>query len=244
MLELRDGTKKSWQASLTHTGLHKTQTRWLVHSWSTFGAKTSHEQHGHTRLTTAQTWGSHHLPLIVYYAPLHGAHIQMAFLSRDSRMGVPKSRQLGLPQLWSPITLRTNLGSRCGLKKSCIPRQELSNGMSHVIYKQVNRVDSWLFLIRSQTGNLTPSPSFGHNLCFRCPNEQCEPILDIYVPKAFQWYKERQKPLSFDPSNFSLKFWKSIRIPSPKVGVALGVWRFTPESMWCDSRAFSWPAPL
>jgi hypothetical protein len=25
-------------------------------SWSTFGARTSHGQHGHTRLTTAQTW--------------------------------------------------------------------------------------------------------------------------------------------------------------------------------------------
>ncbi len=30
---------------------------WLVHSWSTFGAKTSHMQLGHTRFTTAQTWG-------------------------------------------------------------------------------------------------------------------------------------------------------------------------------------------
>jgi len=28
-----------------------------VHSLSTFGAKTSHKQLRHTRLTTAQTWG-------------------------------------------------------------------------------------------------------------------------------------------------------------------------------------------
>jgi hypothetical protein len=44
------------------------------------------------------------------------------------------------------------------------------------------------------------------------------------------------------------------RLHLPKVGVALGVWRFTPSyfltffytpgSMWCDSQASSWPAPL
>jgi hypothetical protein len=85
------------------------------------------------------------------------------------------------------------------------------------------------FLVRSQIASLTPGLSFGHNLCFRCPNEQCEPILDIYVLRAFKWYKESHKPLSFDPSNRSMKFWKSIWTPSPKVGVALGVWGFTPS---------------
>jgi hypothetical protein len=100
-------------------------------------------------------------------------------------------------------------------------------------------------LVGNQTASLTSDLSFGHNLCFRCPNEQCEPILDIYVPRSFQWYKERHKKLNFDPWNCSLKFWKSTGTPSPKVGVALGVWGFTPlysltlsytpRSMWCDS---------
>jgi hypothetical protein len=177
----------------------------------------------------------------------------MVFLSRDSRVGVPKSRQLGLPRLWSPITLRTNLQLRCSLKQSCNSRQELSNGMSHIVCRQINRVDSWLCLVGSQIGNLTPGPSFGHNLCFRSLNEQCDPILDIYVSRTFQWYKELYKPLGFDPCNCSLKFRESTRTPSPKVGVALGVWVFTPShsftlsytprSMWCDSSASSWPAP-
>jgi hypothetical protein len=101
--------------------------------------------------------------------------------------------------------------------------------MWHVVYSQVNRVDSRLFLVGSQTASLTPGPSFGHNLCFRCQNEQCEPILDIYVPRSFQWYKQCHKPLRFDPSNRSLKFWKSTGTPSPKVGVALGVWWLTPS---------------
>jgi hypothetical protein len=113
---------------------------------------------------------------------------------------------------------------------------------------------SRLFVVGSQIGSLTFGPSFGHNLCFKCPNEQCEPILDIYVPRAFHWYKERHKPLGFDPYNCSLKFWESTGTPSPKVGVSLGVWVFTPShsltlfyipgSMWCDSSASSWPAPL
>jgi hypothetical protein len=66
-------------------------------------------------------------------------------------------------------------------------------------------------------------------LCFRCPNEQCEPILDIYASRAFHWYKERNKTLRFDPSNRSLKFQESTGTPSPNLGVILGVWRFTPS---------------
>ncbi len=86
VLELRDGTRTSWQASLTHTGLHTTHTRWLIHSWSTFGAKTSHGQHRHTRLTTARTCRKPPpSPFIVYSMTLHGGHIQMAYLSRTIR---------------------------------------------------------------------------------------------------------------------------------------------------------------
>jgi hypothetical protein len=165
---------------------------------------------------------------------------------------------MGLPGLWSPITLRADLGSRCGLKQSCRSRRDLSNGMSHVLCSQVFRVDSRLLVVGSQIwqtpGNSTPDLSFGHNLCFRCPNEQCEPILDIYASRDFQWYKERHNPLRFDPCNRSLKFRESTGTPSPKVGVCLGSVRVhsltlsntfshslalscTPGSMWCDSRA-------
>jgi len=137
-------------------------------------ATRTHKTHHDLDLGEATTF-----PLIVYFGPLHGAHIQMAFLSRDSRVRVSKSRQPRLPRLWSPVTLRAHLGSKCGLKQSCSSRRELSNGIYHVICSQVNQVDSRLFLVGSQIDNLTPDLSFGHNLCFRCPNEQCEPILDI-----------------------------------------------------------------
>ncbi len=80
---------------------------------------------------------------------------------------------------------------------------------------------------RGQTTNLTPDLSFGHNLCFRCPNGWCEPILNIYISIAFQWYKELFKPMGFSPSNCSLKIRKSFETLTSQVGVALGVWGFT-----------------
>jgi hypothetical protein len=130
--------------------------------------------------------GSHHLPPYSILVPLHGAHIQMAYLSWDPRVGVQKSRQQGLPGLWSPITLRADLGWKCNLKQSCSSRRELSDGMWHVVCNQVNRVNSRLLVVGSQIAKLTPDLSFAHNLCFRCPNEPCEPILDIYTSIAFQ----------------------------------------------------------
>ncbi len=120
--------------------------------------------------------GSHHLPpySILYTFP-QGPHPN-GFLFWDSQMGVPKSPKLGLLRLWSLITLPADLGSKCGLKQSYSPCRELSNGMSHVICNLVNWVDSRLLLVRSQTGCMTFGPSFGHNSCFRCQNEQCKPI--------------------------------------------------------------------
>ncbi len=199
--------------------------------------------HGHfdTRLTTTRTSGvSHHLtPYSILCTSPRGPHRNGLFvpgllgLPRDSRVGVPKLRQPGLPRLWSRITLRADLESQRSLKQSCSSRPELSNGMSHVVFFLVFRVDSRLLVVRSQNwqtpGSSTPGPSFAHNLCFRCPNEQCELILDIYASRAFQWYKERDDPLIFDPSNLSLKFRESTGTPSPKVGVALGVWWLTPS---------------
>jgi hypothetical protein len=140
--------------------------------------------------------------------------------------GIPK---LGLPQLWGRIILCADFWLRWGLKQSCNPHQELFNNMSHATCTQGNWGDSWLLVVGSQIVSLTFDLSFGHNLCLRCPNGSFEPILDIYVPRAFQWYNEFINPMSFDLCNRSLKIWKSIVTPTPKVrvhlGVHLGVWR-------------------
>ncbi len=166
--------------------------------------------------------GSHHLPPYnILYGWPQGPHPN-AFLSRDSHLGIPKLPKLGLLQLWGPITLCADLGLRWGLKQSCSPRREFFNDMLHAICTQRNWVDSRLLLVGSQIGNLTLDPSFGHNLCFRCPNGQCEPILDVYVLKAFQWYKECLNPLRFDPWNFPLKIQESTGTPILKMELPWG----------------------
>jgi hypothetical protein len=115
--------------------------------------------------------GSHHLPPYSILCDSPRSPHPNGYFSRDSRMGVPKSRLMGLPGLWSPITLRTDLESRCSLKQSCSSRRELSNVVSHSRIGHWEEVDSRLFVVGSQTGSSTPGPSFGHNLCFRYLNE-------------------------------------------------------------------------
>jgi hypothetical protein len=78
-------------------------------------------------------------------------------------------------------------------------------------------------MVEGQIVNLTPSPSFGHNLYFKCPNGSSEPILNVYVLRAFQLYKELLNPMSFDPYDHSLEIRESIGTPIPKMGVHLGV---------------------
>jgi hypothetical protein len=167
---------------------------------------------------------------------------------------VPKCHfvlKLGLPWLWGPITLRANLQLRRGLKQNCSARQELFNSMLHAIYTRGNWGDSWILVVGNQIANLTPNLSFGHNLCLRCLNESWEPILNIYVSRAFQWYKELLNPMGFDPYDCSLKIQESIMTPTPKVGTNLGMWGFIPSHSLTLTRTWdvtpglpSWPAPL
>ncbi len=162
----------------------------------------------------------HFTPYNILYGWPRSPHPN-GFLSRESQMGVPKLPNLGFSRLWSPITLQANLRSKCGFKQSCNSCQGLFNGMSRTFWRQVNRVDSWIFVVGSQIGNLIPGPSFGHNLCFRCPNEQCKPNFDIYVRRAFQWYKERQKPLHLAPKIALSK------VLGVHLGLQLPPWEFT-----------------
>jgi hypothetical protein len=173
--------------------------------------------------------GSHHFPLIVYYVLLRECHIQMTFC-----LGTPKCESWN-SQTWdfddfgSPITFSLDLQLIWGWKQCCSPHRELSKGMWHATYTQGIWVDYRLLVVGSQIGNLTPCPSFDHNLCFKCSNGSCEPILDIYVPRDFQWYKERLNQMSFDPYNWSLNIQESIVTRTPNMGVHLGVWGFIPS---------------
>jgi hypothetical protein len=157
-----------------------------MHSCNTLDAQTSHK---HTQIHK-----THHGPdlgettsflLIVFFFINHKGYIQMSFC----HLGVPKFLKLGFPQLWRPIKFCENLLLRWGLKQNCNPNRDVSNDMWHATCTQVNQGDSWLLVIESQIGTLTPNPSFGYNLYFKYSNGTCEPILDIYIPKDFQWYK-------------------------------------------------------
>jgi hypothetical protein len=115
------------------------------------------------------------------------------------------------------------------LKQSYSLQWELFNSMLHATCTLGNRVDSWILVVENQTINLIFSFSFDHNLCFRCPNGSCEPILDIYVSISFQWYKKLFKPMGFDLWNYAMKIQESIWTPTPTMGVHLRVWRFIPS---------------
>jgi hypothetical protein len=84
-------------------------------------------------------------------------------------------------------------------------------------------------MVKSQIDTLIPNLFFGHNLWFKYSNGSCKPILDIYVLRAFQCYKEVFNPMSFGPSKYSLKIQKYIRTLTPKVGVHLRVCELIPS---------------
>jgi hypothetical protein len=150
--------------------------------------------------------GSHHLPpYSIFCTTPQGLHPNSC-LSQDSQVGVPKLSRFRLPGLWQLITPCSYFRSGWGLKQTCSSPRELSNGMSHSTFTHPGWVDSRLLVVGSQTASLTPGPSFGHNLCSRCPNDSCEAILDIYTSRPFQRYKEHLKARCFDPLQSNSEF--------------------------------------
>jgi len=134
----------------------------------------------------ARLGGSHHLPpySILCVSPPH-LHLNGTF-SRDSQSGIPKLSRFGLLGLWAFITFRSDLWLGQGLKQTRSSPWELSNGLLHSTCTHRDQVDSRLLVVKSQTTNLTPGPSFAYNLCCRCPNGSYEAILDIYTSRPFQ----------------------------------------------------------
>ncbi len=159
-------------------------------------------------------------------------------------MTVSKFPKLRFPQLWGPITLCVELWLTWGPKQSCTSYWEFSNDMSHTTWTQGNQSDFWLLLVGSQTVNLTLNPSFDHNLCLKCPNGSCEPILDIYILSSFQCHRELFNPIDLTPVIALWRFESSSRLQFRKLKLIweCGVHSFTlshtPRSMKCDS----WPS--
>jgi len=54
-------------------------------------------------------------------------------------------------------------------------------------------------VVENQIDKLIFDFSFSHNLCCKHSNGSCEPILDIYTLRAFQWYKKLFNLMGFPP---------------------------------------------
>jgi hypothetical protein len=112
--------------------------------------------------------------------------IVLSALLRCAHTQVVVCPGFGLPGLWDIIASRPSLRLGRGLNQTCSPLPKLSNAASHSPSACWERVDSRLLVVGSQIANLTPSPSFAHNLGYICPNDQCEAISDIYTSRPFQ----------------------------------------------------------
>jgi hypothetical protein len=123
---------------------------------------------------------------IVFSVPLHCTCTQMALFPETPKMESRNCPGFGLPGLWDIVASRPDLRSGRGLNQTCSPLRELSNAVSHSIFGCRKEVDSRLLVVGSQIASLTSGPSFAHNLGYKCPNDQCEAILDIYTSRSFQ----------------------------------------------------------
>ncbi len=167
-----------------------------MHSLNTFGVRTSHGQLRFHKTHHGLDLGKPPPPpYSIFYVSPRVPHPN-GILSWDSQVGVPELPQLRFLRLWGPITSCADLQLWWGLKRSCSPRRKLSNNMLHAACTQGNWVTLGL--------------SLDHNLCFRCPNGLCEPILDTYVSIIFQWYKKLLELMGFNFCNYILNIRKSI----------------------------------
>jgi hypothetical protein len=156
------------------------------HSGTPLGVGTSHGHFGprDTSRPGPQEYATTILP-IVYSVTLGGTHARMSlFLGtpgtpRLESRNCPETIMGGVPGLWELITLDCGVWSRRGLNQTCSPRWDLSNDVLQSRFGSHEEIDSRLLVVGSQTGSLTPGPSFAHNLGYRCPNGQCEAIFYI-----------------------------------------------------------------
>jgi hypothetical protein len=161
------------------------------HSRTPLGVRTSHGHFGprDTPRPGPREYATTILP-IVYSVTLGGTHARVSLFPGTPRLesrNCPEIVSGRVPGLWELITPNYGVWSQRGLNQTCSPRQDLFNDVLHSRFRGREEVDSWLLVVGGQTANLTPGPSFAHNLGYRCPNGQCEAIFYIYASRPFQW---------------------------------------------------------
>jgi hypothetical protein len=184
-------------------------------------------------------------PHIVYSATLRWGYIQITLFPGTPKLesrNCPKTILSEVSGLWELITPDCVIGSRRGLNQTCSPRRDLFNNISYSQFGGQEDIDSRLLMVGSQTASLTPGLSFAHNLGYKCPNDQCEAIFDIYASRPFQWHQEHPDARCFGPCCRTLNIRESWRTPTPHFFQVLG---FTPTlgqrrvatillSHWCN----------
>jgi hypothetical protein len=165
---------------------------------------------------------------IVFSVPLRRTCTRMAFFPGTPKMESRNCPGFGLSGLWDIVDSRPDLRSGRGLNHTCSPLWELSNAILHSPSACRERVDSRLLVVGNQTASLTPGPSFAHNLGWKCPNDQCKAILDIYTSRPFQGHQEHPNARWFSSCCRALKIRESRRTPSPQL------WE-------CEFHPHTWP---
>ncbi len=200
------------------------------HSGTPLGVGTSHGHFGprDTPRPGPREYATTILP-IVYSVTLGGTHARMSLFpgtpGLESR-NCPEIVLGGVPGLWELITPDYGVWLRQGLNQTYSPRRDsFSNDVSHSWFGGQEEVDSRLLVVGSQTGSLTPGPSFAHNLGYICPNGQCEAIFYIYALRPFEWHQEHLNARCFGPWCRALNIQESRRTPNPHFFQVLG---FTP----------------
>jgi hypothetical protein len=196
---------------------HKKVSSHSGHLW-VFGQATgtlTHKTHHSPDSGEATTF-----PHIVFSTLLRGDYIQTALFPRTPKLesrNCPETVSVGVPRLWELITPDCTVWSQRGLNQSYSPRRDLFNALSHSQFGGREEVDSRLLMVGSQTASLTPGPSFGYNLGYRCSNGQCEAIFDIYASRPFQWHQENLNTRCFGPCCRTLNIRESRTTSSPQL---------------------------
>jgi hypothetical protein len=175
-------------------------------------------------------------PHIVFSVMLRKDYIQMALFPGTPKLksrNCPETVPGGVPGFWELITPDCQVWSQRGLNQTCSPRRDLSKDVSHSQFEGREELDSRLLMVGSQTGSLTPDPSFAHNLGYRYPNDQCEAIFDIYASRPFQWHQEHLDERFFGPCCRALNIRSPGGLQIPNFG-SVGLHPHTWPKWGCD----------
>jgi len=107
--------------------------------------------------------------------------------------------------IWTTIE-RFSKAKFMSLKRTC------QQHISHSNWNDVITLDSRanVLMVRNQTTNLICDHYY--NSCFNFSNEECDPTLNIYISKTFQWFKKWSICTRCGAPNIISKSWNIVEI--------------------------------